>query len=613
MQTLHYKKITWILVLFPIVSLIISALSWLRFGIDMPLWDDWRNYSAGNIGRLDLKFLFKSVNDTLFPVGEVLDSIAFRFLDGNTIAYQFISLVSVLGLLLLLQWRLLTIALQDRFLVASAFSLTILMLQPDTYWGWQNLAYHQALPLVFSLGAIYIIFRGSWKSWWAIPLLIILGLLSGFSYISGAFAILTIGTILLIISKFIEVEDRKPIFLGGLSLFFAGFVSTLAQLWVIIFLQKGTHRPDAPMAFPTDSNFWSYMLGKVARSIMLPIGSPVLSLAITCFLVSTVIIVILFSINLLRKKTLRSSKDNKSAIIYISISGLTFVYLSLVSAGRANLHPPEVKTFMEVFSFGFYRFHFFWVTIFWPWFAAIIFTILIQLGKITILNLYKKLAIVMPIFMVIFLSRGVINHAQFFKQTMVRRSDGIRCMIEALQKGKDIYCSELDIAPLQTAFLNAKYAGASFARFLELPVLPVGTDSANVLFKLSAKNWLNSEFRNTEIIEARKDFIKLKSKNDSMIFFRTANTTKMAACRVLDIGISMRVYESDISQLFFKLPGQTDFIEAESRTRIISPGDKFIDIFFTVFSPNGFIDELRFDPVTKSQAFDLREIEVRCR
>ena len=95
------------LIFFPVLSLVLRALAWLRYGIDIPWFDDWRGYVDGNIDSLAPAYLFRPVNDTLAPVGFALDALAQRYLDGNSIAYQLISMIVVLGGLMWLQWKLL--------------------------------------------------------------------------------------------------------------------------------------------------------------------------------------------------------------------------------------------------------------------------------------------------------------------------------------------------------------------------------------------------------------------------------------------------------------------------------------------------------------------------
>src|SRR4029079_1575057 len=138
-RTMSWRTIAILVFLvIPVLSLLAGAVAWLRYGIDLPFFDDWRAYIQGRSGSFDLSFLFTPENGTYYPIGKVLDAIAQRYLDGNSVAYQFLSMIIVLGSLLALQWRLLSSVMKDRLLAASAFSLTIFMLQPGSYWGHQN-------------------------------------------------------------------------------------------------------------------------------------------------------------------------------------------------------------------------------------------------------------------------------------------------------------------------------------------------------------------------------------------------------------------------------------------------------------------------------------------
>lgn len=200
-----FQILQFFLIGLPVISLILNAISLLRFGVDMPYWDDWRQYHEGSMGRIDFSYLMAPANDTLYPVGLLLDSLAFRFLDGNTVAYQFISMTFVLGSLLIFQWRLLSICTTNKMIRACVFSLTLFMLQPDTYWGLQNMAYHQAVPLVCILAILALTF-GNLRMRFAVPGFLLLSFVSGFTYISGAFAVLSLCTCLLICHFF----QRKP-------------------------------------------------------------------------------------------------------------------------------------------------------------------------------------------------------------------------------------------------------------------------------------------------------------------------------------------------------------------------------------------------------------------
>ena len=87
----------------------------------------------------------------------------------------------------------------------------------------------------------------------------------------------------------------------------------------------------------------------------------------------------------------------------------------------------------------------------------------------------------------------------------------------------------------------------------------------------------------------------------------------MAECKMLDVVVSIRVSQPDIAQLFYRVLGQAGFKAAASQTTPIGAAASFKEIFFTVNSQAGFVDDLRVDPVIKPQQFELKELVVRCR
>ncbi len=459
-----------IFVALPWLSLIICGLSWLRFGIDLPLGDDWGTYIDGTMRSFKLSYLFAHGNDTLYPVGKILDTLAYRLIDGNTIAYQFISMIGVLGLLLLLQWKLLSFTLKDKTLAASAFSLTILMLQPDTYWGWQNLAYHQALPLLACLTSLYIVLVLQWKPAKVFLICLVLGLLGGFSYISGAFASLTLGFVMIISHQFWRGSDfeKNRLRFGGLGLLISGLISTAAQVWVIASIQKGTHVPGLRMALPTEIDFWLFMMGKIARSMMLPINKPAVALVLTLTAVALVCFFLIFIFRMFYANRLEHSaiELRQTSLVFMALTSVVFVYLVLISAGRAHMRPADDLEMLKVFGWGFHRFHFFWVTLLWPWLLAMVFVYTKSKNQEVFLN---RLIWVIPVIALLWsIYAGALNHGAFFKTTQNQRAEGLQCLQLAMQSGDDVKCWQLLPIqhPLKQGILNGQKTGASFARLL---------------------------------------------------------------------------------------------------------------------------------------------------
>ncbi len=352
----------------PVCCLMFSAFTWLWYGVDIPFGDDWRSYMAGWIDSMNLDYLFMSLNSTMSPVGFFLDALAQRTIAGHSVYYQFITMLVVLGSLLALQWKLLFYALRDVKATAVCFVFTLPMLQPDSYWGWDNMAYDQALPLVFIWAGLALVLVEKPMASRHLPLLALLCLLAGFSYISGAFAVLACGLALCAVTAFIykPINKNYKIAASVVMIGVGGFTSCVqyAQSGVASALTQTTG------ALPTQPDFWIFLLGKVGRAMMLSPKDPQTSLAIVLFAcVVTVCLVVLFMVTMRRESRSKSALQN-FYLAFFSIVAVTFVYLCIVAAGRANYRSPDIKTVEEVFAFGFLRFHFFWATLALPWLIA---------------------------------------------------------------------------------------------------------------------------------------------------------------------------------------------------------------------------------------------------
>src|SRR5690348_150705 len=99
-NTYYYFLLT-----FPFAIVFYMAMNWLSLGVDLPFLDDFRDYFRETAGSFSIDHLFNSANDTLYPIGKILDSTAQHLLNGNSVAYQFLSMSIVLGLLLWFQWK----------------------------------------------------------------------------------------------------------------------------------------------------------------------------------------------------------------------------------------------------------------------------------------------------------------------------------------------------------------------------------------------------------------------------------------------------------------------------------------------------------------------------
>lgn len=467
LRELRETLIVRMLVAIPIACLVTNALAWLIHGVDVPFWDDWRPLLQGEAGDLSIATLFRPANDTLYPVGLLLDSLAQRYFLGNSVVYQFVSLTLVLGGLLLLQWRLLGLVFSDARVRACLFATTLFMLQPDSYWGLQNMAYHQALPLLGLFFILDVIYRQEWRPLLSPVLVAIVGGLSGLTYISGAFAML-VGGVALLTAAWISGDRTRSTRVGAATMTVVGVATSIPQGWVIAFLQHGVHTK-APMALPYEPEFWMFLLGKVARALMLPARFQGLSLAITLIIVATLVACTAILISKAWHQRNVSSGGNEDRFpqligICACVFGVVAMYLAMVAAGRTNLRDPSAAGMLQVFGAGFPRFHFFWATAAWPWLGACLLILTrphVDQRRVALIGacgavLYTMLA-------------GVFHHGAWYASATEQRVRGIECLIQSLEERTALKCETLyPDTDLRNAVRNAGKMGASFSRTLEL-------------------------------------------------------------------------------------------------------------------------------------------------
>jgi putative flippase GtrA len=602
-----------LLVGLPLLSLALNAIGWLRFGVDLPFFDDWRGYDSGDIDSFDPRYLFRPTNDTMTPIGFALDALAQRWLDGNSVAYQFLSMVFVLGALLVLQWKLLRAVLGDSLRTAACFVFCLLMLQPGSYWGRENLAYEQALPVVFILCAIWLGVRRPAAAVWSVALVFVLGLLAGLSYISGAFGALAAG-IGMLVAAHLSRERRSgdAVLWSGIALAAAGMVTAVVQAVYAILPGKGaTHDGGKPLGLPIEPEYWFFFLGKVGRSLLLPPELPALSMALV--LLACIVLLVVAALVVRAAREAPAAGDPallRTSAVLGALVGMVLVYLLLVSAGRLHFRPAQLGAGLDIFAFAFDRFHFFWATLLWPWLIAAGVVLYDRCAPST--RARKAVAVVAAVGLLLgvvaMVERGALSHVDSHRTQASHRKKTVDCLLAELQKGEGIHCPEFMQPDLTPAFIYARAIGASFVRYF--PVLPVqpGADSPPALFRLS-----RDAQGGTWSGVAAAGGSSYRATQDAQLNFDVGHANEMARCVMLDVTVVMRPSSAGVARIYYRPLGQREFTELASLPAEVKTGDALSVVQFRIEHPFGFESVMRFDPVAGQQGFELPELEVRCR
>ncbi len=608
-----------------VVFIVFSVFSYhlftlLKYAVDIPYLDDWRPILNGTADQLSMDILFSSANDTMYTTGVFLDYLNIKLLAGNNILYQTISFVIVMGSLLLLQYRLLKELIPSEQTLAFSVIFLIFMLQGSTYWGQQSIAYHQALPLISVLSILLITIRKPNLNGWLVSLMVFsIGVAGGLAYISGAIALLAMLATFIFGILFIDKTKLKEYKFPFIGVFLATLVTLPIQLWVILITQKGgTHVPNSAWALPYEADFWAYLIGKFARAIGLYNTQSVLAVSVSIVAFISIIASISYLLWKLAFKHRKHTTDNdvNLYLVYVSLSAIVFAYLFMVSAGRANLREESLDTILEVFWLGQFRFHYFWITLLFPWFALIISTTLLR----NLSERVKNIVNISTVFLVVLYFIGVgglkdIRH--HYKSTGDIKMKGVECIANSLLKGENVYCPTIyPVADLTTALMTSNQLGLTFtSTFNEIFSIPA--KSAEVftpLFKLSSSSISKLSVENmAHNVPGYPLIVKSTTSDPQIVFNLPELKLSLENCNKLKFRFDVTTNQADMAQLFY-LPNGGDgyFNENDSLTASYAAKPDAV-IEYEVLRKSGFQPMFRLDPgVTPGQEYQISNIEILC-
>lgn len=591
-----------------------NLLAWLRWGVDLPFLDDWRAYDERSALSLSPRRLFEAINNTISPVGLTLDVLAQRWLGGNSLAYQSLTMLGVLGGLLALQWCLLGWALRDRRLQAWAFAFCFPMLQAGSYWGEQNLAFHQALPLLalLSAAAVCLVPR-SVRRWHAVVVWV-LGLLAGLSYISGAVAALMLGVAWLLVSAWYTTCAQPCVLAhraraGGWALLIAGALTSVLQIVITRSTTPGGREQFLGLTWPYQADFWLFLAGSFGRASGLSFASLGVEAAWVAVMGIGMLVLLGMAARPLGKgSSPRSARVRRWALVYGPLLSVVLAYLALVSAGRAGFREASIVDASAVFRLGAGRFHFFWVTLLFPWAAA---------GVALALRRWR-----VPVFLgwlwggllalcVVAGTRGVFDVVTVYRSASDHQLSQFRCIARQLGSDSPIVCPGLammGIRDLSRAYAYAREIDASFVRYL--PILGRDRFGDSLLDEHGSDVLGTGAWRHVQRLADGW----MRSEGDAQLVLSLSATERAADCRVLGVRLGLLADRPSSAQVFYRVAGQAGYSEEASvRVAYVPDAQARVVQELVIDSAVGFEPELRLDPFEGEGRFRLSELQVVCR
>lgn len=567
-------------------------------GVDLPYFDDWDDYARAISGDLSAGHLFQGTRSTIYPVGKALDSLILPRLNGNTLAYQVLTLVTVLGGIMLLQWRLLIGMIGSRWLAASAFLLTIGMLQPISYWGAQYFAFHQALPLLAYLLLLYVLLVTQWPHAAKAIVYFVLGVISGFAYLSGGFAGLA-GAVALIALGF--ARHREDFKLAGIAFGTASLVTAVVQ-WS--FLGPGTDNQFGRYTYPTEIDFYTFGLGKISRSLGLPASSAGISFTIAAAMTAFTVALVLRTIRDAYSRPILSSRRDDRAAILIFLSTALAVYLGLISYGRANMFRPPASGFLDAFAFGYTRFHFLWLTVLWPWVFAEAFTFVrrtrwLALGPVSlaVASCIATAWLVSPAF----------DFRPAFREVNRFKVRGIACIQNQLMTATSINCPELYFfrPDLTHDYAIAVEKDVGFIASVPPSLRRFNPSTELDIYKYDGLQDGSIKITGASKVETDERTIEIESDGKALIEIVARPPGKLRDCQMIALSANIGG-ASDWSRMAYRFAGksaelgQTANVLQNNETRLAA------------FSRNGFEDRVVFQPTRTAGKVTVSDIALRC-
>ena len=591
-----------------VILLALQALSWLQLGVDVPWADEWRPYLQHQAGSLSLPYLFEPENNTLYPVGKVLDALAQRLLNGNVVAYELVSMIALLLTLLAIQSWLARRATSIWRARAIAGGLMLFMFRAGTLWGTSDGAYQFGIPIVCVLAIIAVASATSAISPVRLAAIAALAAVAGLTHISGAFADLALVLAFLLIAALAAPAWRKALGAAALVLGIAGGTTSA---WQVAVAQTGA----TPLATPFDPKFWLYSFGLVGGSLWRAPASP--GTADTEAIAIALLAVLSWSaataaalVSIVRNRPVDLNRHRLSFTL-VACSASVASYVALVAAGRAYYQASEATPNIQILLNGMAAHRPFWVTTIWPWVGIACVALPLgwkgRAGRLVRLVPGVAIALAALALSASYLSGGF-DFRGYYTGIRELRVAVVDCLVNGLNTDHALRCqgSRPDW-DLSTPVVEAIANDVSFTHYLRF----VHDIEAPVIFhlKMAASNNL-TYVGATRLDASSAPPYAVAITNNATIDVSTGRQEDLTRCHVLEVGVNIDAEMPVVLHVLWSTPNTP---QAETVSTFRTAGAGSTETWFDIPSTAGFFDRLGLHFLSIPQQIVLNDLTVRCR
>ncbi|WP_313916702.1 hypothetical protein [Tahibacter sp.] len=242
---------------------------------ELPFMDDWRYYVPGafQLTGSNYRWLTMVGNDTYFLTGQLLDFVALRVSNASFEAVRWTG-IGVLLVYLVAMRRSIIVAGGPAAGTAVAIALIAGVLGETGYWGGTGIAYHQFLPVMFSVLVFAYVGKYNERASALTSTLVLVALCAaaGLAYISGGLMLACAGAGLLVAHADRSKGLRTPAIRAGITVFVTGTALLLLQIWMVS-TQQGSladHNHAAASVYPNDRRFPIFFAAQFGRAAGYP-------------------------------------------------------------------------------------------------------------------------------------------------------------------------------------------------------------------------------------------------------------------------------------------------------------------------------------------------------